>query len=430
MKLYNIKHIREEVNFSEAVTLGLGKNQGLFFPKELPIISKNKLSELLEMNFLERSSEILSIIIGNEIDKSELSEQINAAFSCITPIMVPITENIACFELFHGPTLAFKDFGARFMANVISFLNKNKNDIITILTATSGDTGAAVAHAFYKMKNVRVIILYPKGKISELQEKLFCTLGENITTISINGSFDECQNLVKQAFQDYELKKLIGLNSANSINISRLFAQICYYFEAFSLITDEQKKNLVISVPCGNFGNITAGLLAKSLGLPIKYFIASTNSNDTIPRFLNTGRWSPKNTISTISNAMDISQPNNWPRVEELYKRKSWPLKKLRFGSVSDSLTKQSLRELKEKGYISEPHAAVAYYLLKNKIKESEFGLFLGTAHPSKFKKTVEKILNITLPLPIELESRIKLPLLSHNINPNFSILKNFLLQK
>ncbi|XBC44540.1 MAG: threonine synthase [Buchnera aphidicola (Schlechtendalia peitan)] len=427
MRLYNLKNIKEEVNFSKAVRLGLGEQQGLFFPKNLPIITPKILSELLEMNFLKRSSKILSIIIGNEICNTELEEQVNAAFSCTTPVIVPITKNISCLELFHGPTLAFKDFGARFMAQVISFLNHGKNKVITILTATSGDTGAAVAHAFYKMKNVRVIILYPQGKISELQERLFCTLGENITTISINGSFDECQNLVKQAFQDHELKKKIGLNSANSINISRLFAQICYYFEAYSLINNQQKKNLIISIPCGNFGNITAGLLAKSLGLPIKSFIASTNANDTVPRFLKTGKWIPKNTISTISNAMDISQPNNWPRVEELFRRKSWSLNKLGFGSVSDSSTEESLKDLQHKGYISEPHAAVAYHLLKNKLKDNEFGLFLGTAHPSKFKKTVEKILNITLSLPVELSSRIKLPILSHNICPNFSILRKFL---
>ncbi|ANF16984.1 threonine synthase [Buchnera aphidicola (Schlechtendalia chinensis)] len=430
MKLYNLKNKNEETSFSEAVKLGLGQQQGLFFPKELPEISKNTLSELLEMDFIKRSSKLLSMIIGDEIEDFELHSQVNKAFSCTTPVLVPIQENIACLELFHGPTLAFKDFGARFMAQVIDFLNRDKNEIITILTATSGDTGAAVAHAFYKMKNVRVIILYPKGKISELQEKLFCTLGENITTISINGSFDECQNLVKQAFQDNDLKKTIGLNSANSINISRLLAQICYYFEAYSLLTEKQKKNLVISIPCGNFGNITAGLLAQSLGLPIKTFIASTNSNDTIPRFLKTGKWSPHDTISTLSNAMDISQPNNWPRVKELFKRKFWSLKKLKSGSVSDLLTKESLKDLQQQGYISEPHAAVAYHLLRKKLKNDEFGLFLGTAHPSKFKNTVEEILNINLSLPLELSKRTKLPILSYNIYPIFSKLRKFLLKK
>ncbi|MDE5285349.1 MAG: threonine synthase, partial [Buchnera aphidicola] len=313
------------------------------------------------------------------------------AFAFPKPVKKNITKNISCFELFHGPTLAFKDFGARFMAQMIFSLNTN-NESCTILTATSGDTGAAVAQAFYKMKNVKVIILYPKGKISTLQEKLFCTLGENITTISINGSFDDCQKLVKEAFDDKKLKNSIGLNSANSINISRLLAQICYYFEAFSLLSEEERKQLIISVPCGNFGNLTAGLLAKSIGLPIKSFIACTNENDTVPRFLNSGIWHPKKTVSTISNAMDISQPNNWPRVEELFKRKKWNLKELRFGSVSDQLTIESLKELLKLDYISEPHAAIAYKLLKDQLKPGEFGLFLGTAHPAKFKNTVEKI--------------------------------------
>ncbi|AAO26913.1 threonine synthase [Buchnera aphidicola str. Bp (Baizongia pistaciae)] len=430
MKLYNLKKKQDQVNFSKAVKLGLGKNQGLFFPKELPILTKEQLYKLLKMDFLTRSSKILSMFIGDEIHYSELTKRIKNAFSFTTPKIVSISKNIACFELFHGPTLAFKDFGARFMAQILSFLNHDKNDTITILTATSGDTGAAVAHAFFKMKNVRVIILYPKGKISELQEKLFCTLGENIITIAVNGSFDECQKLVKQAFNDDQLRIETGLNSANSINISRLLAQICYYFEAFALLTKKQQKNLVISVPCGNFGNLTAGLLAKALGLPIKSFIASTNSNDTVPRFLKTGFWKPNNTVSTISNAMDISQPNNWPRVEELFKRKFWSLKTLKYGSVSDILTKKSLKKLAFLGYVSEPHAAVAYYTLKNKLKQNEFGLFLGTAHPAKFKKTIEKILQITLFLPSKLRNQIKLPLLSHNIRPDFSKLKKFLLEK
>ncbi|MBZ2279281.1 threonine synthase, partial [Buchnera aphidicola] len=272
-------------------------------------ITSEKLQEILKMDFITRSTEILFYFIGNEISKEKLYLHVQKAFSFQKPLKKDITKNISCLELFHGPTLAFKDFGARFMAQMISLLNKH-NESCTILTATSGDTGAAVAQAFYKMKNVKVVILYPKGKISTLQEKLFCTLGENIKTISINGSFDDCQKLVKEAFDDKTLKDSISLNSANSINISRLLAQICYYFEAFSLLSEEERKQLIISVPCGNFGNLTAGLLAKSLGLPIKSFIACTNENDTVPRFLNSGQWTPKKTVSTISNAMDISQPN------------------------------------------------------------------------------------------------------------------------
>ncbi|WP_343154423.1 threonine synthase [Buchnera aphidicola] len=429
MKLYNLKNHSEQVNFETAIKLGLGQQQGLFFPVKIPIITPFELSEILKMDFITRSTEILSKFIDREISKQILYEQVKKAFSFKKPLKVPITKHISCFELFHGPTLAFKDFGARFMAQMIFSLNKN-NESFTILTATSGDTGAAVAHAFYKMKNIRVIILYPKGKISLLQEQLFCTLGENITTISINGSFDDCQNLVKQAFDDKKLKELIGLNSANSINISRLLAQICYYFEAFSLISEQERKNLVIAVPCGNFGNLTAGLLAKSLGLPIKSFIACTNSNDTVPRFLKNKQWKPKKTISTISNAMDISQPNNWPRIEELFQRNNWNLNNLRFGSVSDNDTKNSIKELFKLGYTSEPHAAIAYKLLSDQLQENEYGLFLGTAHPAKFKNTVEQILKNSITLPDEINCRVNLPLLSHNINPDFCKLKNFLLNK
>ncbi len=231
---------------------------------------------------------------------------------------------------------------------------------VTILTATSGDTGAAVAHAFYRLKNVQVVILYPEGKISPLQEKLFCTLGENIHTVAIKDDFDACQALVKQSFDDEELKKALYLNSANSINISRLLAQICYYFEAVAQIPAEKRDQLVISVPSGNFGDLTAGLLAKSMGLPVKRFIAATNVNDTVPRYLVDGQWKPKQTVATLSNAMDVSQPNNWPRIEELFRRKGWSLDELGHGAVSDDVTKETVREL-DKGYLSEPHAAVAY---------------------------------------------------------------------
>lgn len=428
MKLYNLKDHHEEVNFAYAIKLGLGKKQGLFFPKMLPKFNAKELQELTEMDFINRSATILSHFISDEISFNNLKRQVQNAFSFTPPILRIVEKNIACLELFHGPTLAFKDFGARFMANMLSYWN-DQDDSMTILTATSGDTGAAVAHAFYCMNNIRVVILYPKGKISTLQEKLFCTLSKNIYTIAIDGSFDDCQSLVKQAFNDKKLRKKIGLNSANSINISRLLAQICYYFEAFALIPHHQHNHIVISVPCGNFGNLTAGLLAKAIGLPIKSFIAATNSNDTVPRYLTNGIWAPYKTISTISNAMDISQPNNWPRVEELFLKQKWDLKSLGYGSVSDQETKKTLKQLHHLGYISEPHAAIAYQLLKKQLQPQDFGLFLGTAHPTKFQTTIEKILNIKLKLPESLEKRANLPNFSHHMKPNFLKLKNFLLQ-
>ena len=427
MKLYNLKDHNEQVSFAQAVKQGLGSQQGLFFPLELPEFELTDIDAMLEMDFVSRSSKILSAYIGDEIAAHQLAERVKNAFAFPAPV-AKVSDDVACLELFHGPTLAFKDFGGRFMAQMLSYVS-GADEQITILTATSGDTGAAVAHAFYGMENVRVVILYPQGKISPLQEKLFCTLGGNIETIAVEGDFDACQALVKQAFDDEELKKAIGLNSANSINISRLLAQICYYFEAVAQLPQEKRNQLVVSVPSGNFGDLTAGLLAKSLGLPIKRFIAATNANDTVPRFLGNGAWQPNATVATLSNAMDVSQPNNWPRVEELFRRKTWRLTDLAYGAVTDETTKSTMRELAEIGYISEPHAAIAYRLLRDNLQEGEYGLFLGTAHPAKFKESVDDILGQDLPLPKELAERADLPLLSHNLKGDFAELRAFLLK-
>ena len=427
MKLYNLKDHNEQVSFSQAVKQGLGSQQGLFFPLELPEFELTDIDAMLEMDFVSRSSKILSAYIGDEVTPHHLAERVKTAFTFPAPV-AKVSEDIACLELFHGPTLAFKDFGGRFMAQMLSYVS-GADEQITILTATSGDTGAAVAHAFYGMENVRVVILYPQGKISALQEKLFCTLGGNIETIAIDGDFDTCQSLVKQAFDDEELKKAIGLNSANSINISRLLAQICYYFEAVAQLPQEQRNQLVVSVPSGNFGDLTAGLLAKSLGLPIKRFIAATNANDTVPRFLGNGAWQPNATVATLSNAMDVSQPNNWPRVEELFRRKTWRLTDLAYGAVSDETTQATMRELADLGYLSEPHAAIAYRLLRDQLQEGEYGLFLGTAHPAKFRESVEEILGQTLTLPQALADRADLPLLSHQMPAEFAALRKFLLR-
>lgn len=428
MKLYNLKDHNEQVSFSQAVKQGLGKQQGLFFPLELPEFELTDIDEMLDMDFVSRSSKILSAFIGDEITPHQLHERLKTAFTFPAPV-VKVTDDISALELFHGPTLAFKDFGGRFMAQMLSYVS-DADEKITILTATSGDTGAAVAHAFYGMDNVQVVILYPQGKISPLQEKLFCTLGGNIQTIAIDGDFDACQALVKQAFDDEDLKKAIGLNSANSINISRLLAQICYYFEAVAQLPQEKRNQLVISVPSGNFGDLTAGLLAKTLGLPVKRFIAATNANDTVPRFLADGEWLPSATVATLSNAMDVSQPNNWPRVEEIFRRKTWRLNDLGYGAVDDKTTQATMRELADLGYVSEPHAAIAYRLLRDQLQEGEFGLFLGTAHPAKFKESVEEILDRKLPLPEALAERAELPLLSHNMTADFAELRAFLLQK
>ena len=424
MNLYNIKHPEEQVNFAQAVRQGLGKDQGLFFPENIPHLSN--IDELLALPLIERSQKILDALIGEEIPQAQLEQMVRNAFTFPAPV-VQVEDNIYALELFHGPTLAFKDFGGRFMAQALATVRGDGK--ITILTATSGDTGAAVAHAFYGLENIDVVILYPKGKISPLQEKLFCTLGGNIRTIAINADFDACQALVKQAFDDAELRQAIGLNSANSINISRLLAQVCYYFEAAAQLPKEQRENLVVSVPSGNFGNLTAGLIAKTLGLPIKRFIAATNANDTVPRYLHSGNWSPNATVATLSNAMDVSRPNNWPRVEELFKRNGWALNELHSAAISDAQTEDTLRVMNQQGYLCEPHGAVAYEVLKQDLQPGETGLFLCTAHPAKFKESVERILDLTLPLPEALDKHNKLPLLSDEMENDFAQLRAYLLK-
>ena len=424
MNLYNIKHPEEQVNFAQAVRQGLGKDQGLFFPENIPHLSN--IDELLALPLVERSQKILGALIGEEIPQVQLEQMVRNAFTFPAPV-ANVEDNIYALELFHGPTLAFKDFGGRFMAQALATVRGDGK--ITILTATSGDTGAAVAHAFYGLENIEVVILYPKGKISPLQEKLFCTLGGNIRTIAINADFDACQALVKQAFDDAELRQAIGLNSANSINISRLLAQVCYYFEAAAQLPKEQRENLVVSVPSGNFGNLTAGLISKTLGLPIKRFIAATNANDTVPRYLHSGNWSPNVTVATLSNAMDVSRPNNWPRVEELFKRNGWALNELHSAAISDAQTEDTLRAMNQLGYLCEPHGAVAYEVLKQDLQPGETGLFLCTAHPAKFKESVERILNLTLPLPEALDKHSKLPLLSDEMENDFAQLRAYLLK-
>ena len=424
MNLYNIKHPEEQVNFAQAVRQGLGKDQGLFFPENIPHLSN--IDELLALPLVERSQKILGALIGEEIPQAQLEQMVRNAFTFPAPV-ANVEDNIYALELFHGPTLAFKDFGGRFMAQALATVRGDGK--ITILTATSGDTGAAVAHAFYGLENIDVVILYPKGKISPLQEKLFCTLGGNIRTIAINADFDACQALVKQAFDDAELRQAIGLNSANSINISRLLAQVCYYFEAAAQLPKEKRENLVVSVPSGNFGNLTAGLIAKTLGLPIKRFIAATNANDTVPRYLHSGNWSPNATVATLSNAMDVSRPNNWPRVEELFKRHGWALNELHSAAISDAQTEDTLRAMNQLGYLCEPHGAVAYEVLKQDLQPGETGLFLCTAHPAKFKESVERILDLTLPLPEALDKHNKLPLLSDEMENDFAQLRAYLLK-
>ena len=398
MELVNLKDATDTASFAQAVKRGLGKNQGLYFPTSIPKL--DNIDELLAMPLVERSVHILTALIGDELGDGVIADIVNDAFTFPAPLE-KVSDTVYSLELFHGPTLAFKDFGGRFMAQCLSRISNGEP--ITILTATSGDTGAAVAHAFHGLDNINVVILFPQGKISPLQEKLFTTLGDNIHTVAVESDFDACQQLVKTAFDDPDVREGLHLNSANSINISRLLAQVCYYFEAVSQLPVEQRDKAVFSVPSGNFGNLTAGMIAKALGLPIKRFIAATNLNDTVPRYLKTGEWAPKATVATMSNAMDVSQPNNWPRIEALIERGYVDKDCLRGEMVDEEYTQIAMRQLQQIGYTSEPHAAIAYRAVSHDLAEGEVGIFLGTAHPAKFRETVENVLGqpISLPKPL-----------------------------
>lgn len=419
MLLHNLKHLSETINFTHAVLRGIGRDNGLFFPSQWPRIPN--WSALLTQNFQQRSATVMNTLIGDEFDRELIDDLIAKAFN-FAPVLHRLDQQTDVLELFHGPTLAFKDFGARFLAQLLSHLiaQGQHRGPLTILSATSGDTGAAVAHAFHRIPNVQVVVLYPKGRISSLQEKMFCTLGDNIHTLAVEGDFDQCQALVKAAFEDRDFVAQYGLNSANSINIARLFAQVCYYIEACAQRPD---SNLVFSVPSGNFGNLTAGLIAQKIGAPINGFIASTNSNDTVPRYLRDLQWQVNATVATVSNAMDVSAPSNWPRAELLSDQH------LRAISVSEEQTLNAMRQLHAKHYVADPHTAVAYCGLQQRRQTNEHGIVLSTAHPAKFKETVDQVLQINLPLPNELQLVVNKPLLSQTIAANLELVKQVIRQ-
>lgn len=421
MQLVNLKVPEEQVQFLEAVRTGLGQQQGLFFPTHWPQLDCDA---LLALPLVERSTKIMQALFGDELPLTQIQQMIDQAFTFPAPLQ-RVKGELYCLELFHGPTLAFKDFGARFMAQALA--KAQQQERVTIVTATSGDTGAAVAQAFYRQPGVQVVILYPKGKISSLQEKLFSTLGENITTLAVDGDFDQCQALVKQVFDNQALVKQLNINSANSINISRLLAQVCYYFEAMAQIPAERRKDVVFAVPSGNFGNVTAGLIAKAMGLPFKRMVAATNINDTVPRYWRDGAWQPNLTQATLSNAMDISSPNNWPRVEALLQQGVISRAELEAVAVDEDDTQLGMRQLAADGYVSEPHAAVAYKALKRSLQPDEVGIFLGTAHPAKFKEQVENILGCPIALPPVLAKCQGETSLSVDIAADFSALAQVL---
>jgi len=422
MTFINIRHPEQQVTFAQAVISGLGKDRGLFFPEQLSPLQN--LPELLEMDFVSRSTAVLQHLIGDVPGENILQGWLETAFDFPVPL-TEVSDRVYALELFHGPSLAFKDFGARFMAQCLAgFSEAHKT---TILTATSGDTGAAVAQAFYGQPDIDVMVLYPRGKVTPLQEKLFCTLGGNIRTVAIEGDFDACQRLVKQSFDDPNLIQTLGLNSANSINVARLLAQVCYYFEVVARLP--KGVNPVFSVPSGNFGNVTAALLAYVIGLPAKRVIAATNCNDTVPRFFKSGRWEPKPTVATLTNAMDISLPNNFPRVLELQRRHGLDLKQvLTSFAIDDNETRIAVRDLHRAGYLADPHSALAWKAFSGNLSSDETGVFLCTAHPAKFKETIEDVLQIPLALPEELKRVEEKEVLSTVIPADFNVLRELLL--
>jgi len=383
------------VSLKEAIMKSLPVDRGLYMPDHIPTLSRDFITHIDQYTFEEIAFSVISSVIGDEIDLPILRSVVEETVNFPAPV-VSLDNDTHVLELFHGPSLAFKDFGARFMAQMMSHYNRGEDQELTILVATSGDTGGAVAAGFYKVPGVRVIILYPSGKVSALQEKQLTTLGENITALEIDGTFDDCQAIVKSAFLDDQLNSKFRLSSANSINIARLLPQSLYYFEAYKQLKNKT-RHLVFSIPSGNFGNLTAGLLAKRMGLPVGKFIAATNANNIVPKYLNTGEYNPKPSVQTISNAMDVGNPSNFQRMEDLYGSTWNSMKKDVVGySYSDGQTKEAIKVIHDKyGYIMDPHGAVGYLALEAyqaEVKNTN-GIILETAHPAKFLPVMESIL-------------------------------------
>ncbi len=390
MKLYSTKNPNHAVDLKQAVFQSLPPDNGLYMPKEIPSVSEVFLENIAHRSFQEISFEVAHTLLGKSIDKGVLHQIIDEAINFPAPVK-QLEKEWYVLELFHGPSMAFKDFGARFMSRIMRALLKEEEKEIDILVATSGDTGGAVALGFYEVPGIRVTILYPKGKVSPLQEKQLTTLGKNITAMEVEGTFDDCQRLVKTAFLDRELTQQRNLSSANSINIARLIPQTFYYFNAYAQLRKQGITHpLVFSVPSGNFGNLTAGLIAQKMGLPIQHFVASTNINDEVPQYLRTGLFKPKASISTLSNAMDVGNPSNFVRMLELFEHDAHKMRRMISGySFTDEETLRTIQAVFEKdGYILCPHTAVAYAGLKKYLSEAKpplTGVFLSSAHPCKF---------------------------------------------
>jgi len=433
MKYYSTKNKNKFFTFEEAVMKGLADDGGLFMPYEIPLLNNDFFSSIAKRPLAETAFTVVKDFVGDEIPAAKLEEIIKEAINFPAPIS-EFEKNRYLLELFHGPTLAFKDFGARFMAKTMGWFAQNRSEELNILVATSGDTGSAVANGFYNVPGINVFILYPKGKVSRIQEQQLTTLDNNITALEIEGTFDDCQRLVKKAFLDPDLQDKLNLSSANSINIARLLPQMFYYFEAYRQVKNKALP-LVFSVPSGNLGNLTAGLIAKRMGLPVYKFVSATNRNDVFTQFISTGEFNPRDSVQTISNAMDVGNPSNLFRITDLY---SYSIDEIRNDIYSetydDNATRKGIKEIFENtGFIIDPHGAVGYLALKGytqKYNMKDFtGIILETAHPSKFKDVVEETIHTPVPMPDRLAECLGKKKKSVLLSSNYDDFKDYLLK-
>lgn len=433
MKYYSTNGKAPEADLHKAVVKGLAEDKGLYMPETLKKLPQDFFDNIQDMSFQEISYRVADAFFGEDVPADTLKKIVydTLSFDCPT---VKVNDNTYSLELFHGPTLAFKDVGARFMARLLGhFISQEGKEEVNVLVATSGDTGSAVANGFLGVEGIQVYVLYPKGKVSAIQECQFTTLGKNITAVEVDGVFDDCQALVKSAFMDNDLNKHMKLTSANSINVARFLPQSFYYFYAYA----QMKKlgladNLVVCVPSGNFGNITSGLFAKKMGLPIKRFIAANNANDIFYKYLQTGVYEPKASVQTIANAMDVGDPSNFARIIDLYKNDHDAIcADVSGATFTDEQIAETIKAVSDKyGYICDPHGACGYRALETGLKEGETGVFLETAHPAKFKSTVESIIGHEIEIPQKLAEFMKGTKQSIQMPKNFEDFKEYLLSR
>jgi threonine synthase len=433
MQYYSLNKQSPNVDFKAATINGQAPDKGLYFPENIPQLPKEWFDDIANKTNEQIAFDVIQPYVGDAISATDLQEIVNETINFEMPL-VKITDNIFSLEMYHGPTLAFKDIGARFMSRCLKHFVKDSKKKVTVLVATSGDTGGAVANGFYNVAGVEVVILYPSGKVSSVQEKQLTTLGNNIKALEINGSFDDCQAIVKQAFLDVEINEHLFLTSANSINVARWLPQQFYYFFAYKQWKQLHNTEPVLSVPSGNFGNICAGLLAKVSGLPIKHFIAACNANAVVPHYLLTENYAPQKAIPTISNAMDVGNPSNFVRIMQLFQQQFETIKNNITGyEISDEETKATLLQVyKNENYLLDPHGAVAYNALQDYLKKytGEKGFIIETAHPVKFYDVVEPIIKEKIALPKAIVDIIDLPKKSILVEANFEAVKSFLLSK